>query len=179
MNIGVDVVGHPVRDAGTNRDRFEAIRVLGRQERRDVAALAPTHRAHAIAVDHALRDEMVDARNARPTRRRCPDCARSASGIFRRIPRCHDSWVRARARPAPARGRLGNSRHCWNTEPAARCRSVRRGSRPAADSVDPPESPPACAARPRSRRRPDSSSERPRAHASATTRSARWCCVSF
>ena len=66
MNVGVDVVRHPVGDAGADRDRLEAIGMPGRQERRDVTALAPAHAADAIAIGQPLLHQRVDARQHVP-----------------------------------------------------------------------------------------------------------------
>src|SRR6185369_6418 len=60
MNVGVHVISHPIRNTGAYRNRLEPIAAAG-DEGGNVAALAPAHRADAIAVDHALRDQMIDA----------------------------------------------------------------------------------------------------------------------
>ena len=66
MNVGVDVVRHPVGNAGADRERLEPIRVARGKERRDVATLAPAHAADAILVHQALLHERVDARQHIP-----------------------------------------------------------------------------------------------------------------
>ena len=66
VDVGVDVVGHPVGDAGADRDRLEPRRVVRGEERRDVAALAPAHRADPRRIDQPLRNQRVDARDHVP-----------------------------------------------------------------------------------------------------------------
>ena len=55
MDVGIHVVSGPVRDPRADRHGLEPVAVSG-DERRDITALAPTHGAHAIPVDHALAD---------------------------------------------------------------------------------------------------------------------------
>ena len=74
-DVGVVVVGRPVRDAGAHRDRREAVG-RRRQERRDVAALAPAHAADARRIDPALARRGGRCPRRRPTRRRRRGCGR-------------------------------------------------------------------------------------------------------
>src|SRR5262252_10445845 len=55
-DVGVHVIGGPVGDAGADRDRLEARRVVRGEERRDVAALAPAHGADLRRIDQAFPD---------------------------------------------------------------------------------------------------------------------------
>ena len=66
MDVGVDVIRHPVGDAGAHRDGFEAVGIVGGEERRNVAALAPAHRADLLRVDEPSGDERIDAREHVP-----------------------------------------------------------------------------------------------------------------
>ena len=60
MDIGIDVVRHPVRDSGAHGNRFETIAETG-DEGRDVAALAPAHGADSVLIHHAFADQVIDA----------------------------------------------------------------------------------------------------------------------
>src|SRR5579872_3839174 len=60
MYVGVDIVSHPVRDTRAHGYRTKTVAISG-DKGRNVAALAPAHRTHAILVHHALGDEIVDA----------------------------------------------------------------------------------------------------------------------
>src|SRR5262249_14143808 len=60
MNVGVDVVCHPIGYARTHRHGTKSIAV-GSNERRDVATLTPSHGSHSVAIDHALCDQKVDS----------------------------------------------------------------------------------------------------------------------
>ena len=65
IDVRRDVIGHPIRDPGADRNGFEPGRIRG-QERRDVPALAPAHRGHFGAVDHALFNQVVNPRHHVP-----------------------------------------------------------------------------------------------------------------
>ena len=60
VDIGAYVVGHPIGDSGAYRDGAKAIAVAG-DECGNVTALAPAHRAHAVAVDEPLADQIIHA----------------------------------------------------------------------------------------------------------------------
>ncbi len=160
-DVGVDVVGHPVGDAGADRDRLEARRVVRREKRRDVAALAPAHGADLRRIDHPLRDQRVDAREHVPrvADAEIADVERAellAVAGAAAVVRLEDEDA-ARHPDVDRIDRAGErdgARHAGRTavnHDEQRVLSSRRRSRPA------------CAARLRSPRRPGSSTTRPRA----------------
>src|SRR5206468_5954860 len=53
-------------DARADRNRLEARGIVRREERGDVAALAPAHGADPRRIDNALRDERIDPRHHVP-----------------------------------------------------------------------------------------------------------------
>src|SRR5262249_50144386 len=59
-DVGVVIVGRPVRDTGADGNGGEAVR-RGRQEGRDVAPLAPAHAADLGGIDPPELDEVIDA----------------------------------------------------------------------------------------------------------------------
>ena len=136
VDVGVDVIRHPVRDAGADRDRLEPIGVARRQERGDVAALAPAHAADAIAIDEALLHQRIDAREHVP---------RVADAEIAHVERSEllavsgaAAIVRLEDERALSRGRRRSDRSCrCRTAPDATRRSDRRESRPAGDNAGP------------------------------------------
>ena len=59
-DVGVVVVGRPVRDSRAHGDRREAI-ARGRQKRRDVAALAPAHANDFGLINPAFANQIIDS----------------------------------------------------------------------------------------------------------------------
>ena len=57
-DVRIHVVGHPVGDSRAHRDSLEAV-ARCRDERGNVSALAPAHRAHALLVHPALGDQRI------------------------------------------------------------------------------------------------------------------------
>ncbi len=62
MNIGVNVIGHPVGYPGSHRSGFESVPV-SRTEGRDVTSLAPSHDSNEVFVHKTFFDKMIDATN--------------------------------------------------------------------------------------------------------------------
>ena len=61
-NVRIHVIGRPVGNPCAHGNRLEAV-AEGRDVRRNVAALAPAHRAQAVFVHEPFRDQRIHARN--------------------------------------------------------------------------------------------------------------------